>query len=237
MKDVRDTYTAHHESHNPTHVYPTEWVIRTLLGSYPHLSLDRSRYAGSKIVDIGFGDGRNWPLLHNAAFDIHGVEISEKIVSLGEERAQSLGIPVNLKVGKNTSIPFEDEYFDYALACHSCYYVDTGTTFSDTLREYHRILKAGGTLIASLPELNASIFDGCRELEDGHVEIRNDPFGLRNGYVFKAFRSEEEIRKTFSPYFDSFSIGLCRDDYYGFRVNVFLLVCQKQAGGSAAGRE
>lgn len=227
-EDVKDTYTAHHESHNPTDVYPTEWVIRTLLGKYPRLALDKSRYPGSKILDVGFGDGRNWTLLNNVAFDIHGIEISEGVVSLGRERARRLGIPVQLKVGKNSSIPFGDEFFDYILACHSCYYVDAGTTFSDTLREYSRVLKAGGTLVASLPEANASIFDGCVELGDGQVEIRNDPFGLRNGYVFKWFHTEEDVRDTFSPYFDSFSIGLCRDDYYGFRVNVFLLVCRKK---------
>ena len=227
MRDVRESYTAFHESHKPVHVYPTEWVIRTLLGSYPRLSMDNSKYRGARILDVGFGDGRNWPLLHNVDFKIYGTEISERIVFLGEERARALGIPLTLKVGTNSSIPFEDQFFDYLLACHSCYYIDSGTTFVDNIKEYHRVLKPGGVLLASLPEARGSIFEGCIEREDGHVEIRNDPWRLRNGYVFKRFRSEEEIRNAFSPYFGSFSIGLCCDDYYGARINVFLLVCQK----------
>jgi SAM-dependent methyltransferase len=228
MKDVKDSYTAFHEDHNATHVYPTEWVIRTFLGNYPNLSLDKSKYAGAKILDLGFGDGRNWPLLYNQRFDIYGVEITDKVVALGNQRAGSLGIPATLRVGRNSAIPFEDNFFDYLLACHSCYYVDKDTTFQDNLNEIVRVLKPGATFVSSLPEPNGDIFKNCLEKEDGHVEIRNDPWGLRNGYLFKWFPSEQEIHKTFSPFFDNLSIGLCCDNYYGVQINVWLLVCQKK---------
>lgn len=224
---VKESYTEFHVSHNPAHVYPSEWIIRTLLGSYSGLSLDKSKYAGAKILDVGFGDGRNWPLLSNASFDIYGVEITERIIALGRERAQKLGISVTLKLGTNTSLPFEDNSFDYILASASCHYVDAGTSFLDNVREYWRVLKPSGTLIATVPESHCMIFLGCIELGDGHVEIRNDPWGLRNGYTFKWFRSEEELKKAFSPYFDSFSIGRCCDNYYGDQINHFLLVCRK----------
>lgn len=232
MKDVKESYTDFHKTHNPQQVYPSEWVIRTFLGKYPQLSLDKSNYRGAKLLDMGFGDGRNWSLLHNAGFEIHGVEITDEIVSFGNERAKSLGISATLRVGTNSTIPFDDNTFDYILASSSCYYVDSGTTFSDNLGEYQRVLKPGGYLVATLPEAGSSIFEGCVELEDGHVEIRNDPWGIRNGYVFKRFHSEEDIKKTFLPSFDSFSLGLCCDNYYGVQINLFLLVCRKIIGNS-----
>ena len=228
VQDVKESYTAFHVSHNPDHVYPSEWVIRTLLGKYPQLNLDKSRYRGAKILDVGFGDGRNWPLFRNAGFDVYGVEITEDIIALGNERARALGMGATLKLGTNSAIPFEDNLFDYVLASSSCYYVDKGTTFQDNLAEYSRVMKPGATLLATLPEAGSSIFEGCTELTDGHVEIRNDPWGLRNGYVFRRFQSKAELIETFSPFFDSFSVGLCCDDYYGVQINLFLLVCRKK---------
>lgn len=228
QQDVKESYTAFHASHNPRHVYPSEWVIRTLLGKYPRLHLNKEKYEGAQILDIGFGDGRNWPILHNVRFDIYGVEITEDIVALGEKRARALGIPTTLKVGTNSLIPFDNDFFDYILASSSLYYVDAGTTFVDNLREYHRVLKPEGILIASLPEARSSIFNGCVERGGGHVEIRNDPWGLRNGYIFRQFKAEEEIEDSLSPYFDSFSIGFCCDNYYGVQINLFLVVCRKK---------
>jgi SAM-dependent methyltransferase len=231
MKDVKKSYTDFHETHNPAHVYPTEWVIRTLLGNYPNMSLEKSNYRGSKLLDIGFGDGRNWPLFKNIGFELYGIEVTEKILELGKIRAENIGIPAQLKIGKNSEIPFDADFFDYLVACHSCYYVDAGTTFQDNLREFSRILKPGGTFIATLPEPNGDIFKDCIDRGDGHVEIRNDPWGLRNGYLFKWFLSEQDIQKTFTPLFKNLSIGLCCDNYYGVQINYWLLVCQKKPSG------
>lgn len=228
MKDVKGTYGNFHVDRNPDHVYPTEWVIRTFLGRYPNLDMDKTRYPGAKILDIGFGDGRNWPLLRNIGFDVHGVEITEDVVKLGRERAESLGMEATLKVGTNSAIPFPDETFAYVLACHSCYYIDEGARFPDNMREYFRVLKPGGMLIASLPESSNAIFDQAVELDDGHVEIRNDPWGLRNGYVFKWFRHEQDVHDAFSPWFEHIVTGGARNDYYGHQLDMFMIVCTRR---------
>lgn len=228
QKDVTDSYTAFHQKQHPRNLYPTEWVLRTLQGNYPKLVLPKKGYVGGKILDMGFGDGRNWPILHDLEMVIHGVEISDEILAIGCERAERMGIPVVLRSGRNAHIPYEDRFFNYILACHSCYYVDGGTTFDDNLREYSRVLASNGWLIASVPENTSTICEGARELGDGHLEITNDPWGLRNGYVFRAFGSEAGVRQAFAPYFDSFSIGLCRDDYFGICINMYLVVCRRR---------
>jgi SAM-dependent methyltransferase len=230
VKDVQESYGAFHERNDPANVYPTEWVIRTMLGRYPGLELDHAGYRGAKILDVGFGDGRNWTLLRDIGFEIHGLEITRSILKLGERRAEKLGISVKFLLGSNASIPAEDATYDYVLACHSCYYVDAGTTFADNVAELARVLKPGGTLVASLPEAHASIFDGCVALADGHVEIRNDPWGLRDGFVFRRFETAAEIAPALAPHFERFSVGACCDDYFGLRVNFFLVVCHKSVG-------
>src|SRR5690242_11498497 len=110
MENVQESYSAFHKARQSAHLYPTEWVIRTLLGKYPRLDLDKSRYPGARLLDLGFGDGRNMPLLRNCGFDIHGVEISDEIVALGAAKLEALGIAATLRKGTNAAIPFPDGF-------------------------------------------------------------------------------------------------------------------------------
>ena len=223
MENVQKTYTEFHKVKHTVHMYPTEWVIRTLLGKYPNLELDKSKYKGAKLLDLGFGDCRNMLLLNNCHFDIYGVEISEDIISLAFEKLKNINATATLKKGSNADIPFEDAFFDYLLACHSCYYVDKDTSFSDNLKEMARVIKPGGTLLASLPAPGNFILKDCIVLQDGHVQITNDPYQLRNGYIFRTFESEDDVRKTFSPFFANIQVCECQENYWGVQINYFLV--------------
>lgn len=223
MENVKETYTNFHKKSNSEHVYPTEWVIRTFLGKYPNLSLDKTKYRGAKFLDLGFGDCRNMPLLHNCGFQIYGVEISDEIILMAKEKLNRLGIEAQLKKGTNVRIPFEDSYFDYLLACHSCYYVDKNTSFNQNVAEMARVMKPGGVLIASLPAPDNFILKDCINLGDGHVEITNDLYNLRNGYIFRTFENEEEVRQSLSRYFRDISICRCLDNFWGVQINYFIV--------------
>lgn len=87
--------------------YPTEWVVRTLAGrNYPGLKIDKTRYQGARILDMGWGDGRNLPLLLDLGFEVHASEISPTIVSGLEALAQDLQWPVRFAVGLNANLPY-----------------------------------------------------------------------------------------------------------------------------------
>jgi SAM-dependent methyltransferase len=176
---------------------------------------------------LGFGDCRNMPLLSNCDFEIYGVEISDQIIELGYEKLNELNISATLKKGLNTIIPFESDFFEYVLACHSCYYVDKDTVFGDNLYEIARTLKKEGIFIASLPAPGNFILKDCKFLLDGHVEITNDIYGLRNGYVFRTFEDEEDVKKTFSPFFKDITICKCLDNFWGVQINFFIVVATR----------
>lgn len=204
-----------------------------MLGNYPRLKYDRSRYAGGKILDQGFGDGRNMPLLHNCGLEIYGVETTQETVDMVTSSMNQLGISATLKVGTNAHIPFEDNFFDYVLACASCYYIDKNGTFEDNLAEITRVLKPGGHIIANFPAFTDIsippnfILRDSSPTEDGHVIINSDPFGIRNGYKFKAFHSEKEIAETFSSRYEDISLGYTFDNYYGLQQNLYILTARK----------
>ena len=64
-------------------VYPSEFLVRAFLGAYPNHALKKSDYVGKKVLDLGFGDGRNMTLLNDLGMDVFGVEVSQPICDLG----------------------------------------------------------------------------------------------------------------------------------------------------------
>jgi hypothetical protein len=116
--DIATRYSERYERQSTTHLYPVDFVVRALLGTYPGLKMNRACYSGSRILDLGYADGRNMFLLHNLGFKIFGVEIHEDIGRSTLERLRALGVEATLSVGTNSSIPFPNEFFHYALACH-----------------------------------------------------------------------------------------------------------------------
>ena len=203
--------------------------MRTLLGTYPNLKLDRGAYPGARILDLGFGDGRNMPLLHDLGFEVYGVEISEEICRLTQNRMERLGVPARLETGSNSHIPFGNEVFDFILACHACYYVSPGETFADNLREIARVLRAGGRFIFSLAKTDTYVLNDAEPLGNGHYRITHDPRGLRDGGVFRAFASRQEIVDELGVYFDDFALGLCENDFYGTYEKVWIGTCLKKS--------
>ncbi|MBX9891042.1 MAG: class I SAM-dependent methyltransferase [Chitinophagaceae bacterium] len=235
MKNVIQSYTDFHKSKSSGHLYPTEWLIRTLLGSYPQLDFDNSKFRNSKLLDIGFGDGRNFMLFDNCGADIHGVEISKDICDLVYKKFENQ-MKLELRVGRNSNIPFEDNFFDFAIASSSCYYVDEGTVFADNINEINRILRPNGWFIANFPLFNKDypsinesfILENNEKIDDEHIVIRNDIYGLRNGYKFWAVRNKEHLIDSIGHKFKNFSFSVLLDNFYGVQINMLVVVCQKK---------
>lgn len=208
-------------------VYPTEFVVRTFLATYPNLNFVKPSL-GARILDIAFGDGRNTAFLCDQNLIVSGIEITESIVSQTRQRLEKMGHKADLRVGRNSKIPFGNDYFDYILACHCCYYIDEGESFSDNMKEYARVLKQGGYLVASIASSDSYIFKDAVILTDGSSRIMEDPYGNRNGYRLQGFSDSNRIEEYLSPWFHNFSFGFSKNDYYGIEERVFWMTCQKK---------
>jgi SAM-dependent methyltransferase len=220
--ELADSYSAFYQARDPHDVYAVEFVVRAFLGRYPRLATAVGEYDGARVLDLGFGDGRNMPLLSHLGMQVHGVEVSEEICAGTALRLGRLGVPVDLRVGRNSALPYADCFFQHVLACHSCYYVDRGTRFEDNLREIARVMAPHGRFVFSVPIGTSYIMKGARDLGEGHMEITNDPYGLRNGAVLKKFDDEASIALALEPWFGDLSIGTCRNDFWGIEEHVWI---------------
>jgi SAM-dependent methyltransferase len=224
---LKSRYDVFYRDRDPLHVYPVEFVVRAFLGHYPRHRANVGSYSNKRVLDLGFGDGRNMPLLSNLGMRVFGVEISQEICDLTQARMRRLGCDVQTRVGHNCSIPYNDEFFDAVLACHACYYVNSGTRFSDNVAEIARVLKPGGSFVFSVPIGTSYIMRDAKDLGDGHMEIANDPYCVRNGSILKRFDHAADIEAEFSPTFKDFAIGSCRNDFWGIEEHVWIVVCCK----------
>jgi SAM-dependent methyltransferase len=220
---IDENYTKFYGSKQYVKVYPTEFVVRIFLSNYPELNFNKPKTEDS-ILDVGFGDGRNTSFLCDLSLDVSGIELSRQIVRMAKERLQNLGHTPDLRVGRNSRIPYDNDTFDYILACHSCYYCHEEKTIADNIKEYARVPKTGGFLIASVPDIQSYIFDKSCKLPDGTSKIVSDPYGNRVGYRLHSFETISEIKNCFSPLFTNFSFGRARNDYFGLDARVFWVV-------------
>jgi ubiquinone/menaquinone biosynthesis C-methylase UbiE len=221
-------YSTFYNKQDTMKVYPTEFVIRSFLGSYPNLKIDQTALKGKAILELGFGDGRNMALLNDLGLKICGIEVAQEICDVAVARMAQNNIQLEARVGRNSQIPYSDASFDHLLACNSCYYVDPGQTYNDNLREIARVIRSGGLFIHSLPMPSTFIMDDAKDLGDGHMQVTKDPYGIRVGDILKKFDSPKEIERYLSPSFKDIRIGSIQGDYWGSKVHLWLVVCTRR---------
>jgi ubiquinone/menaquinone biosynthesis C-methylase UbiE len=95
------------------------------------------------VIEIGCGNGRNFPHYPSAVTRVLGVEPEPTLRGLAEKAAASAPVPVDVVAGTAQHIPAEDESFDAAIA--SLVLCSVGDP-PVALNELHRVLKPGGQL-------------------------------------------------------------------------------------------
>jgi SAM-dependent methyltransferase len=210
--------------------YPAEGVIRILKGSFPDLKMPKPN--SGKILDLGCGDGRHFPLFFQSNLKGYGVEISNDICKSISSILSERKIEFNsIRSGTTDNIPFDENYFDYLLTWNSCYYMSEGSelNFSNHIKEMSRILKKNAWIIASIPKKSSFIFkDSIKSESDGFQVISNDPFGLRDGEILKCFNSQGELESEFSQEFYNFSHADIDMNWFGLNYHWHVFVAQKK---------
>jgi len=228
MNSIHSNYNKFYNAQNHILLYPTEFVVRIFLADYKGLSFQKPK-TNSKILDVGFGDGRNTSFLCQQRLDVYGVEITQGIVDKVNSRLKQLGWNPKLAVGDNQDIPFDNCFFEYVLACHSMYYCSNGSKFEDNLREYSRVMKPSSWLIASIANKASLLFENSIKTDRGTFIIKNDPYKNRNESELYAAESFAEVEEKLSPHFINFSFGSSNCSYFGHSdESVFWVTCQKK---------
>ncbi len=109
-----------------------KWLEKSL----PYIS-------GPKVLEVSFGTGH---LLCQYAdkFDVYGVDLNKKMLSLAENQLRKKGLKATLQLGNVESLPYKDNYFDTVVNTMAFSgYPDGELALSEMLR----VLKPQGQLI------------------------------------------------------------------------------------------
>lgn len=224
---LKNNYEKYYAGKKKTKLYPTEFVLRILKGSYPKFFiLKDQKYTNKKILDLSFGDGRNLFFLKDIGFNVFGTEISKKIIENFKKKNSIENI--KLKEGNNSFLPFKNKFFDYILAWNSFYYLQKNTTIGDNIFEISRVLKNDGFFIGSIPLLNSYYFKKNKKINKYKYQIKNDYLNIRNNSYLCGVKNKTELEKILYKNFKNINIAHSYNNYFGIEENLLIFCCQKR---------
>jgi len=103
----------------------------------------KQKFAGSKVLDLGCGNGANLWLMGWLQMECVGIDISESAITKTKAWLDRMEISATLAVADMRNIPFEDNTFDVVTDVCSIQCMPTDDV-AKVFKEAHRVLKPGG---------------------------------------------------------------------------------------------
>jgi len=97
--------------------------------------------ARGRLLEIGFGTGRNVPHFPSSVTSVVGLDPNPGVEKLARPRMSAASIPVDLRMGAGEQLPFPDGSFDTVVTTLVLCSVEDAAA---TLREIRRVLAPGG---------------------------------------------------------------------------------------------
>lgn len=169
--------------------------------------------AGSSILDVGCGDGRDSLYFAQNGLKVTAIDFSEKAI----ERVHALGAPIDARAMDTTRMDFPDASFDVVYAHLSLHYFDDTMT-TEVFANIHRMLKPRG-----------HFFVRCKSTEDpyyGQGERVGEHMFLHP--YLRRFFTEEYMRGKLAL-FDVLELGKSSSNYDGKESCFIDAIAQKES--------
>ncbi len=99
--------------------------------------------AGMRVLEVGCGTGTNLEMYQRRGCEIYGIDLSPTMI---ETARAKLGNDANLVLGDASDMPFDDDFFDLAIAMLTLHEMSSGMR-DPVLREMKRVIKKTGRVL------------------------------------------------------------------------------------------
>lgn len=105
----------------------------------------KGRFEGkTKLLDAGFGSGRNFLWFHKNGYDVHGIDSSAEVLAQLKEHIPESD--QNFKHEKLEDLGYPDAHFDIVLCSAVLHFATDHANFHDMFGQLVRVLRSGGIL-------------------------------------------------------------------------------------------
>ena len=183
----------------------TEWnqILREKLYSQEEpdelvvnfVTLLKMKNRKARVLDLGFGAGRNLMYVANQGFEAHGVEMSKTGLDVTKERLRKRNLSAHILKGDMNLLPYIDSCFDVVMCLFTIYHQKLDG-IRTTISEVHRVLGKRGVFLVNFQSKRSGMYG------EG-VKVEKDTFIRQNGPekgVVHHFTEREEIAKLFKDF-------------------------------------
>lgn len=143
-----------------------------------------------KILDLGSGAGRHLVKTKNKS-TLYLVDFSEKMIKLAKKRAKQKKIKAEFFVADATKLPFEDNFFDSAIAI-AVFHCIPKKDQKKAIKELYRVLKKGGEVEIAVWDKDSKRFKNSPK--EKYVGWRDK--GKRYYYLFNKKEIHDLFKKS-----------------------------------------
>ena len=141
-----------------------------------------------KVLDLGSGSGRH--LVKIKSGKMYLIDFSKEMLKLAENKSKREKINAEFKQANLWEIPYENEFFDYAISISALHCVETSEQREKVVRELYRVLKKGGKAEIGVWNIKSKRFKNIKGKEK---YVKWTDKGERYYYLY----DEKEIHELF----------------------------------------
>lgn len=210
---------------NRIKVYPSEYCLKFFNGNNKYKKIIKKN---KKILDIGFGDGRDLVLFDNLKMNVYGVEIHKKIVDEVKKNLFKMGIKPNLSVGTNIKTIYKNNFFDFVFSASTSSYLENKNVSIDNIFSYiYSLCKKNAYFFGFILGHKSTIIKNSKKIKK-NVFCLYDNLKIRNKIFYYSFKNKEEVKKKLKRNkFKKIEVFESNLDWFGRKSQRFYFICRK----------